>query len=369
MKILIVNHDISNYGAATSLSLMLRNNPHIEFDMIVNNKAKDKADRIKQKFNVRNGKIYYFNLWLDMSCFVGGYRAKRSFYEEVRYQLKIKKDYLRYLFLLKNKNYDLIYINSIVLYKYIVNFKKCLIHIRERYEDNGKPIIKYINKASGVVFIDNSTYFPFSKYINSPFRIINNPVDMTILKKRVAGKKIHGVNTVHNTVFSIIGQVNKKKGVYDIIKAFHEAKDRKIRLLVVGNCKISFLAELKVLSNNDERIVYLGHHNDIAEIYNITDFLIRGERYQCIGRTMLEALFSGCEVLVPGTRSYKEFNDCLNKFSDKIHYYPPCNFNSLKNLIADCSGRKINERIYRSNVSEHVNNINDFMDSIVNYQR
>ncbi|MCI5123130.1 MAG: hypothetical protein D3925_01305, partial [Candidatus Electrothrix sp. AR5] len=179
MKILFVNHDISHYGAATSLSLMLRNNSSLDFDMIVPQKGKYEEEDIRSRFNLRDGKLFFHKLSLDMSCYVGGFKKRITFKERICKKIEERKFFISFLYLAIFGRYDLVYINSIVLYRYITKYNKTLIHIRERYEKNGKPVLEYINKASGVIFIDNATFSPFTDSISTKYKIINNPFDMT----------------------------------------------------------------------------------------------------------------------------------------------------------------------------------------------
>ncbi|MCI5122974.1 MAG: hypothetical protein D3925_00485 [Candidatus Electrothrix sp. AR5] len=151
----------------------------------------------------------------------------------------------------------------------------------------------------------------------------------------------------------------------EIVRSFHKVEDDNMILFIAGNCSNSFRDEIMSACCNDNRVVVLGHRDSVAELYNITDYLIRGEKYQCIGRTIVEALFAGCSVLLPGTGPYQEFKGCLDRFSRKINFYPPGNFCSLKKLIAEHAGRKVTERKYYSNVSEHVKALNMFLKEIV----
>ena len=361
MKILFVNHDISHYGAATSLSLMLRNNPYISLDMIVPKKGRYEEEDIKRRFDLCDGKVYYHNMSVDMTCYVGGLRKKIT----LRKKIEKCKDFAKFLFLAKFGKYDLIYINSLVLYKYVVKSKKVLIHIRERYEANGRPVLDHINKASGVIFIDNATFAPFRDHICTKYRIINNPFDMTGLSTINRADSFEHLDIKDKTVFSVIGQVVASKGIMEIVGSFHKVKDNNIILFIAGNCSDNFNDQILNSCDNDNRVVVLGHRDSVAELYNITDYLIRGERYQCIGRTIFEALFAGCFVLLPGTKSFQEFGKYFDKFSEKIYLYPPGDFDSLTKLIAEHAGKKVTKRKYYSNVAEHVQEVNMFLQDIV----
>jgi hypothetical protein len=364
MKILFVNHDVSRYGAAASLSLMLRNNDEISFDMIVPQFAAPKEKEIRKRFNLQSGNLWFLNLIKDMSCYTGETCKKYPLGKRLRIYFNTRIGYLKFLYILDKGNYDLVYINSLVLYKYVVKNTKCIIHIRERYQPAGKAIEKYINLAAGVIFIDNATFTPFSGLITTNYRIINNPFDMTRLQGQKIPVHFAGRDLRNKTVFSIIGQVNLTKGVLDVVLAFLAVKHRDIILFIAGNGQTKVVKAIAELCAKDDRVVRLGHLEHVAGLYNITDYLIRGERYQCIGRTTIEALFAGCSVMVPGQGAYEEFGSCLDRFKDKINFYTPGEFSSLTRLISGHANQKRGKREYFSNVTEPVNLVNGFLKNV-----
>jgi glycosyltransferase involved in cell wall biosynthesis len=361
MRVLFVNHDISSYGAGASLSLMLRNNDDITFDMIVPRLAAPYEKIIRERFNLQSGDLFFLNLFMDMFCYVGGACWKYPLGKRMRMYFHAWIDYRRFFYLLDMGNYDLVYINSLVLYKYVVKHTKCIIHIRERYQPAGKSVERYINTAAGVIFIDNATFAPFLNLLATKYRIINNPFDMTDLEGEKIPLSFAGIELKDKIVFSIIGQVNAAKGVVEVVRAFLEVEQQNIVLFIAGNSELKIVERIKELCGDDNRVVLLGHLRSVAELYNITDYLIRGERYQCIGRTTIEALFAGCNVMVPGVEPYQEFGDCLNRFYDRIKYYSPGDFSMLTRLIREHAGRKVTERKYFSNVIEHVQSVNAFI--------
>ena len=367
MKVLFVNHDVSWYGAAASLSLMLQENPELSFDMIVPRWTADTAENTRQRFNIQSGKLFFLNLYMDMSCYAGGQHWQDPLSRRIRSRFAAWLDYWKFLKLIRTGQYDLIYINSLVLYKYIVKNRKTVIHIRERYQPNGNPVVRYTKQAAGVVFIDNATFAPFSGHGLKKYAVINNPFDMTGLQNMDRSFSFEGIDLRDITVFSMVGQVNAGKGILDVVRAFHRVADQKIMLFLAGNCHKNFQSKIAKICEDDLRIRVLGHRDSVAELYAVTDYLIRGEKYQCIGRTTIEALFAGCSVLVPGLEPYQEFRECLERFSDKINFYPPGDFSSLSSLIAAHAGRKIMERKYYSNVTDHVQQLNTFLEEVVSF--
>ncbi|MGX9728402.1 MAG: glycosyltransferase [Candidatus Electronema sp. VV] len=335
--------------------------------MIVPVKEKGREAEIKEKFNVCN--LFFLYLHVDMSCFIGGKNGYKNISRKIIDLILYSFAYVRYKTIIRNGNYDIVYINSLTLHRYVLNNKKTVIHIRESLNKERIDVQSRIDNAIGAVFIDRATFTPFAKSIQIPFEVINNPFDMTHVSKIHHHRGIFcGINLSKKTVFSMIGQVTVEKGVLDIVNAFHEIDNKDIVLFIAGNCIESMYKKIKKLCNSDERIVILGHMDNVSILYNNTDYLIRGEKYQCVGRTIFEALFSGCYVLIPGKSTYKEPYEDLSYFNDKIIYYPPGDFSRCRELISECIGKKVIERSYIRNVDRHVDQLNFFFEKVVSKQ-
>ena len=97
----------------------------------------------------------------------------------------------------------------------------------------------------------------------------------------------------------------------------------------------------------------------------MSDYIIRGESYFCVGRTMYEGLYSGCDAIIPGED--KDKNDLFEyeKFKNKIYLYQPGNSQELEHLLEKLSHQKVYNKTCLSNVDEYVGQFNNFIQSLV----
>lgn len=377
MKILYITHsgDLT-YGAAKSLKYIL-NNIDVEYDLIC-------TKRLFKEYGEENIRIYTGNrvkniypMWLPYEDEVmlpksyvklSKYRILRGTIR--RYLTKLQAMYSKliiYKMIYKN-NYDIVHLNSIVLYPLLSSKFNTIIHIRELYNGKSKQTFsRYIQMASGVVFIDNAssqelTDIPIEKKI-----ILNNPIDMTSineLSQEVISKK-YNISIKNKVVFSIIGIISPIKGVDFVIECFKSLNLDNIILMIVGNGSKQYLDNCIEIACNDDRIIFTGEIKKIEEIYAISDYIIRADDKFGIGRTVYEGLYSGCSVILQGSEeNHKDmFNDEL--FSNKIHFYEPRNFNELANKIIQLSQNKVKKEKQYSNVKEYMEKLNCFYKKIL----
>jgi len=286
--------------------------------------------------------------------------------------LKITKKILSFtkglfnpLFLLKinkiinNGNYDYIYVNSLTLHKIISKDHPYIIHVRERYDGADDTVFSSLMKAKGIIFIDNAVSIPFKNLLVNKKIIINNPIDMS-------KDDIHKLKTnidTSKTIFSVIGRIENEKGIPMIIESFKNSNVDAI-LLIVGFGEPDYIKMCKTIAGDDKRIIFYGVEEHIQIIYDITDYVIRGESEQCIGRTIYEGLYSGCNVIIPGNdiKCLFEYDD----FKNNIHFYKPLDKNELTNYFIKFSGKKIINREYKSNVKEYIKEIDNFIKECLN---
>ena len=261
---------------------------------------------------------------------------------------------------IKNKNYSYIYINSLILHKIISNNYPCIIHVRERYDGSDPTVYDSLCKAKGVVFIDNAVYEPFKHLTLKHTLIINNPIDM--VKLNHIDLKVPVDQT--KTIFTYIGRIEPDKGISFLIDAFQEANLRDSILLIVGGGDEDYVNCMMNKSVGYHNIIFYGVEDNIQMIYDISDYILRGENQQCVGRTMYEGLYSGCEVIIPGNDLSHVFEG--ETFKDMIHFYTPCNKDELSELIKKFNGTKISNRIYRSNVKDYMQKFNAFVRECLN---
>lgn len=259
---------------------------------------------------------------------------------------------------IKDKKYEYVHINSLILHKLVSDQYPCIIHIRERYDGSDPSVYESLTKAKGVIFIDNTVYEPF-KHLNLKHKIIlNNPIDMSMGSDPL--KHLYP----NITVFTYIGRIEPDKGVSLLIDAFKAANLSNSLLLIVGGGEGDYINKMRNKSVGCGNIIFRGIEENIQEIYDITDYVLRGENQQCIGRTMYEGLYSGCEVIIPGNDLSQVFEG--ETFKDMIHFYNPCDVDDLKKQFESYAGKKIINRVYRSNVREYMERFNKFIDECLN---
>lgn len=363
MRILIVTHCHGNYGASRSLSLLTR---HLQGHDITLVAAKSPLRNfhpaeLSSFYGIPKERIEELYLPFEY-CYMG--RPEESL-------LKLKNYAKNALWIMHKKKllelisaHDIVYLNSTVLYP-LVNLcnKPVISHIREMVID--KVAISKLEKSNGLIFIDKATSMPF-KNITGKSIILNNPFDMTGLSginpERIRDK--YGIDG-DATVFACVGRINKVKGIRQIIEAFMKSRIRKATLLIVGEGDngSSYEHECKSIAEGDSRIRFPGEFKNPDEIYSISDCILRGEEKHLIGRTVFEALFAGCNVIMPGSESNLQDNPCLKEFSDKVKFYPPNDVNSLAQAISETE-RISGERNFRSNVEKYIETFNEFINRI-----
>lgn len=261
---------------------------------------------------------------------------------------------------IKNKNYSYVHINSLILHKLVSEEYPCILHIRERYDGSDPSVYDSLMKAKGVIFIDNTVYEPFKHLDIEHKLILNNPVSMfpqlnAFIKKPIDKTK---------TIFTYVGRLEEDKGISLIIDAFKQSYHPDSILLIVGDGETNYVNKMMNMAVGHSDIIFYGVEDDIQIIYDISDYIIRGESQQCVGRTMYEGLYSGCEVIIPGNDLTQVFEG--EKFKHMIHFYEPNNVNDLKRQFEIYNGKKITVREYGSNIKDYLQKFNVFIEECLN---
>jgi glycosyltransferase involved in cell wall biosynthesis len=109
-------------------------------------------------------------------------------------------------------------------------------------------------------------------------------------------------------VFGSVGRLMPVKGMDVLIRAFRQAfPDRAggARLVLVGDGDDR--ATLEELAGGDDRIVFAGHHADIAPFYRAFDVFVSAARFEPFGLAIVEAMAAGCRLIVTRTDGPSEF--------------------------------------------------------------
>jgi glycosyltransferase involved in cell wall biosynthesis len=268
--------------------------------------------------------------------------------------------------IIKNGDYDFIYLNNLILHNLISEDYPTIIHVRELYNRLNPKVIEDLKKATGVIFIDNYVETPF---INTPLKhsiVLNNPFDMVKSNKNIYD--IVNINHIDDkTIFAFIGRIEPEKGVSFIINTFKETTSPQSRLVIIGGGDLNYVSYCKSLAQSDPRIIFTGAIEDIQVVYDWADYIIRGEIAQSGGRTVYEGLYSGCGVIVPGTNIERFFD--YYKFKQNIHLYIPRDTKDLLRQFKTLENTKITNREYISNINEYIERFDNFItESLTTHQ-
>lgn len=354
-KALFITNDTSVYGASKSLQTLLRHYSGVEIDLVVNRRLvrKNNIHDIREHYGPNIVKVMEFYLPYDpcykgkdpnMALILAGRlqweRNKRAFYR-----------------MIENENYDFIHLNSLVLHRIIDQRFPFFLHVREIYDGSSPSVFASLRRAKGVIFIDETTMKSIPEECLPQHIVLNNPFYMC----SPSPNGLQEVEHEDKTVFSIIGTVIENKGVDFVIKAFKEVTNQNNLLLIVGRGEPKYLQHCVALADGDPRIIFYGEEPEISKIYAISDYIIRGEAYPCIGRTIYEGLYAGCQVLVPGSEANEVMFFDYSLFQDKIFFYKPRNTSALADLMRNRTGKKVVSRTLRSNIKSHIERFNHFI--------
>lgn len=362
MKALFITHNISVYGAARSLQLLLNNYNNITVDLIVDKRLLRKHDKnaIAMKFGKNVSNICEFYLPCDL-CWVGHFKKNIFWhYRNLRWKLNKKKIYKR----IAASHYDFIHLNSIILHPLITQKYPFIIHIREVLDARNALVAESISKAKGVIFIDDATTIPFKSLKLENSIVLNNPIDMTELAAYHERDINIGINTENKTVFSVIGKITEGKGVHFIISSFKNVKSNNALLLIAGTGDKSYVIMCKKIAGNDNKIFFLDEQADIKKIYFISNYIVRGEPFFCIGRTMFEGLYAGCDIIIAGTPENSGSFFEYEIFKHKIHFYAPRDSSQLTTIMDSCLKNKIRAKKYLSNAADYISKFHAFVSGI-----
>jgi glycosyltransferase involved in cell wall biosynthesis len=361
---LFITHDAGNYGASKSLQLLLRHYDKADIDLIVPKrifpgKYRDEAQRA---FRGIGGSVRERFLPFDY-CY--RYKPEPTFLHRLNL-LRVKaawrwheKDVRS---IIDRGRYDFIHLNSLVLHRIVGGGHDFIIHVRDIFDGSNPEVPESLSKAKGVIFIDEHTYKPFAAAGLKNYAILNNPIDMTSLGDRSGREEDARFSSLAEfTVFSLIGRVEEKKGADFVIRCFVETECRNARLLVVGGGEAKYVRKCVETARNDARVIFTGETDDIGGVYLASDYILRGEAFPCIGRTIYEGLYSGCGVIIPAERFDGGDIFEYETFRNAIHFYKPLDAARLKDLFRSLSGSKVGARTFRSNAAEYAKAFGEFV--------
>lgn len=367
MRILFVTHDVSIYGASRSLQTLIAALPDdVSCDLVVPQSLFGSVDvgAIRAQFQDRVGRIILRPLPF-FNAFVGKkpnltLKDKLWLFTVAWLTRMTRKSFLR---LVKEGGYDAVHLNSLVLVGLCDKSCKSYLHVRELWDGEGRAWLrKCVSNATGVIFIDHVVRKPFAEFQIQRSIILENPINMLgVGDKAPIQLPSHTMARIRGrVVFAIIGKVTAEKGISFILDAIAGIKGelKKFVLVIVGDGELRNLCQNA--SATDDHIVYWGEEPDMTKIYSIADYVIRAEDEPRVGRTVYEAIFAGCSVILPGTPS--DYPKTISvEFSDRVHYYAARDKAKFVQTLIDASQNSPYRGTPISNASNYAQQFVDFL--------
>jgi glycosyltransferase involved in cell wall biosynthesis len=364
MKVLFITHDAALYGASKSLQPIVRGFADDLVDLMVSLRFIDnvQVSELRDRFGSHLRRIYRYFLPFDRDYKGKDPRRGRSAIVSAAREALWKMQRSRVRRIFHEEQYDVIHLNSLTLHRLVDDAHEFYIHVREIYDGSDDGVYQSLQAARGVIFIDDATRKPFEHLHLRRSMVLNNPVDMTSVDqhRQIA---VSGGSVSNKVIFALIGKLSENKGTIFIIETFRMLAAQHAELLIVGNGEGDSLAQCKRAAGGDARVHFLGEEPDIAKVYAAADYILRGEAYPCVGRTVYEGLYAGCEVIVPGnTEAASGFFE-IDRFKESIHFYDPRHQQSLLNQLERHADRKVPRKRGLSNVTEYLQQFRTFLAS------
>lgn len=356
-KLFIIQTANMTGGGSQSVRGLIRNLDE-KVDLLVNTDHGVSNGALKKFYgkNVRN--IYRYHLPFRRSA--AGLKlnkngVKKWCIREMDYLRDKKKIYA----LIRLKKYRFIHLNSYVLYPLLTSRFPMFIHIREIFEGSfltHKIAAEKLRQAKGIIYIDHAVKESFGQ-CNEKEIVLNNPFNQSAVLD-VNPEEVCGKFRLQcgKTYFSfVLARPDKVKGLDYVIEEFIRAGCKESGLLVVG-------IEAPDEYRNAPNVHFLGRVEKMHEIYAISDVVVRGEPEFCVGRTIYEALYSGCHVIIPGTKGRdkdKVFE--YDRFSRQVMFYEPRERGALTKRMAQLDGMKKERCLGLSNEKEYKNKFYEFI--------
>ena len=210
--------------------------------------------------------------------------------------------------LIKEKNIDIVHINTSYTYVGAIAAKKMHIpivwHVRELLEEdqNNRFIArkfskKLISKSNKIIAISNYVYAKYSKIFGEKLVEIPNGIDVTLyyVQRDILSDDI--------TKYIYVGGISEKKGVgyiIDAMKQLIEEENYNVHLDILGNDKMPFGDKMKEIIRENKLTDYINFNGlcvNTDEYYKKSDVMIMASECEAFGRTTVEAMQSGCLVI------------------------------------------------------------------------
>src|SRR5690242_8724445 len=280
---LFVTHDVGYYGASRSLQALLREYESKRVELAVNRRVFGTNDvpEIRARFGPHVQRVYELPLPFAR-CFKG--KPLPSWRLAMRNIVSTLMRSRTHAFISRLQP-DFIHLNSLVLHPLVRADLPFIVHVREIHDGADRHAYRSLCRARGVIFIDEASKAPFA-HLPVPSVILNNPIDMRGGDPEKSAQLRNALGGAGKTVFGVLGQINQNKGTAFIIRSFLEARADDALLLIVGEGEPTYVEHCRRLAQGNANVSFQGFVSDVATIYGAIDFVLRGEAYPCVGRTI-----------------------------------------------------------------------------------
>lgn len=373
MKALFIIHcQDPIYGASRSIGNLIRN---LDADVDIIFPVKIKRDgitpeQIAKYYGSRVKNVWFLPQPERLTALVGRVpleKQVKSSVKEILYLLSRP----RYEKIYRQGNYDFIHLNSATLFPMLTDKWPMFLHVRETFRKKlsfgNCSVVKKMDKAKGIIFIDSSSHAS-APSTSAPIKILVNPFDQRSVEEvDLAQARKRFSLSGGETVYGIIGNVTRYKGVDRAIKAFQDADIPDSLFFVVGSLGAKaadkeFIEQIKAIATMDHRIRLTDEVEDMEQVYRVMDYVVRCDPVVSLGRTVYEALYSGCGVILQNDGTLqRELPSTTSKMQDKVFFYKFGDDNSLVQAFRETKGKKITQRDYFSNVEQYVDKFKNFV--------
>ena len=273
--ILFVTHNLNYEGGPISLSLLAKGFKEKDYSVVI--------------LSPKDGPLKNFYLSEDIDVFI-----EPKFFSEPDKAIEFIK------------NFDLVYVNTIVIYP-IVNASKmanvpviwCIRESeREHYEKEGMDFHQFQN-ADKILFVANATKKIFSDLDrNKHFALIPNGLDISKIdsfkirnSKEKLRKKYHFSND--SILVTVIGTVTERKGQHIFVESALELckQNKNMHFLVVGCRDGPYLDKIKnLVKGNLNQIHLIPETSKVYDYYRISDLFVCTSYIESFPRIILEAM-------------------------------------------------------------------------------
>lgn len=332
------------YGAETSLKFLLNEikeaNPPIKFDVILrksflpwrNNSTADIL-LIAKFFDIEISQIK--EAWIPYVTFPIERLSIKSFIRFI--STNIIEPFFRTRINKLLFDYDFVHINNSHLYLTGKALKSKKGNVSQHIRDYIHYPSWMSNCASKYFAIDDTTYNSMPFFYKSNGWKLLNPYQKKELVR--LDHKLTEIRGNYKFVFCIVGALLPIKGVDYVINEFININNSNCCLVIAGGYhEKEYFTYLKKLGNGDRRIFFIGQVGEVEQVYNISDFNIRGDDRFCIGRTTIESCYWGLLNILPQKKSDKivfESDNVSRLIKESSIFYDARTEGSLSNVIRE----------------------------------